>query len=141
MASDFTVIVSVRQHFGDEPSWLKDVEPGLLFVGRTKDFHFDCPRVDPGADAVLMFQTRDVDHNKNIIQINPATAPQPTVSGGIPVSPSKDTWNGNIMLIGRSVLRETNNVLHVEAVSEDGVLGPDLDDFIIDNVVVLYKTR
>jgi hypothetical protein len=141
MASDFTVIVSVRQHFGDEASWLKDVEPGLLFVGRTKDFHFDCPRVDPGADAVLMFQTRDVDHNKNIIQINPATAQQPTVSGGIPVSPSKDTWNGNIMLIGRGVLRETNNVLHVEAVSEDGVLGPDLDDFIIDNVVVLYKTR
>jgi hypothetical protein len=141
MASDFTVIVSVRQHFGDEASWLKDVEPGLLFVGRTKDFHFDCPRVDPGADAVLMFQTRDVDHNKNIIQINPATAQQPTVSGGIPVSPSKDTWNGNIMLIGRGVLRETNNVLHVEAVSEDSVLGPDLDDFIIDNVVVLYKTR
>ena len=141
MASDFTVIVSVRQHFGDEASWLKDVEPGLLFVGRTKDFHFDCPRVDPGADAVLMFQTRDVDHNKNIIQINPATAQQPTVSGGIPVSPSKDTWNGNIMLIGRGVLRETNNVLHVEAVSEDSVLGPDLDDFIIDNVVALYKTR
>jgi hypothetical protein len=141
MASDFTVIVSVRQHFGDEASWLKDVEPGLLFVGRTKDFHFDCPRVDPGADAVLMFQTRDVDHNKNIIQINPATAQQPTVSGGIPVSPSKDTWNGNIMLIARGALRETNNVLHVEAVSEGSILGPDLDDFIIDNVVVLYKTR
>jgi hypothetical protein len=141
MASDFTVIVSVRQHFGDQPSYFKDDEPGVPFVGRTKDFHFDCPRVDPGADAVLMFQTRDVDNNKNIIQINPATAQQPTVHGGIPVSPRKDTWNGNIMLIVRDALRETNNVLHVEAVSGDGVLGPDLDEFIIDNVVVLYKTR
>jgi hypothetical protein len=141
MASDFTVIVSVRQHFGDEPSYFKDVEPGAPFVGRSKDFNFDCPRVDSGADAVLMFQTRHVNNNLNVIQINPATAEQPTVSGGIPVSPNKNTWNGNIMLIRRGVLRETGNVLHVRSVSDDNITGPDLDDFIIDNVVVLYKTR
>jgi hypothetical protein len=95
--------------------YLRDVEPGLPFVGATKDFHFDCPKIEPGADAVLMFQTRDVDHDKNVMQINPATAEQPTVFGGIPVSPSKDTWNGNIMVIRRDVLRETNNVLHIES--------------------------
>jgi hypothetical protein len=141
MGSDFTVILSVRQHFGNEADYLKDVEPGLLFVGPTKDFHFDCPKVEPGADAVLMFQTRDVDHDKNIIHINPATAAQPTVFGGIPVSPSKDTWNGNIMLIRPGVLRDTNNVLHIESRNGSGGSGGDIDDFIIDNVVVLYKTR
>jgi hypothetical protein len=141
MGSDFTVILSVRQHFGNEADYLKDVEPGLLFVGPKKDFHFHCPKVEPGADAVLMFQTRDVDHNRNIIHINPATAGQPTVFGGIPVSPSKDTWNGNIMLIRPRVLRETNNELHIESRTSSGGSGGDIDDFIIDNVVVLYKTR
>jgi hypothetical protein len=141
MGSDFTVILSVRQHFGDEASYLTDVEPGLPFVGAARDFRFDCPRIEPEADAVLMFQTRDVDTNRNIIEINPATAQQPTVFGGIPVSPSKDTWNGNTMVIRPGVLREINNVLHIEARNSSGGTGGDIDDFIIDNVVVLYKTR
>ena len=141
IGTGFTVILSVRQHFGNEPNYLRDVEPGLPFVGATKDFHFDCPKIEPGADAVLMFQTRDVDHDKNVMQINPVTAEQPTVFGGIPVSPSKDTWNGNIMVIRRDVLRETNNVLHIESRTSSGGSGGDIDDFIIDNVVVLYKTR
>jgi hypothetical protein len=141
MGSDFTVIVNVRQHFGNEADYLKDVEPGLPFVGPKKDFHFDCPKVEPGAEAVLMFQTRDVDHNRNIMQINATTAEQPTVFGGIPVSPSKDTWNGNIMLIRPGVLRETNNELHIESRNSSGSSGGDIDDFIIDNVVALYKTR
>jgi hypothetical protein len=141
MGSDFTVILSVRQHFGDEASYLTDVEPGLPFVGAARDFRFDCPRIEPEADAVLMFQTRDVDTNRNIIEINPATAQQPTVFGGIPVSPSKDTWNSNTMVIRPGVLREINNVLRIESRNSSGGTGGDIDDFIIDNVVVLYKTR
>jgi hypothetical protein len=143
MGSDFTVIVNVRQLFGgfDHDFLLNNVEPGLSSVGPTKDFRFNCPNVDPGSAAVLMFQTRDVDHNSNIIQINPATAEQPTVSGGIPVSPSRDTWNGNIMLIRAGVLRETNNELHIESRNSSGGGGGDIDAFIIDNVVVLFKTR
>jgi hypothetical protein len=140
MAADFTVIVAVRQHFGNEAGWFDPVEPNVPFVGPTKDYTFTCTNVDPNAPAVLMFQTRDVDHGKNILQIND----QP-VFGGIPQSDTQGSgrgvWNGNIMLISAGVLRQTGNELHIESRQSSGSGGGDIDDFIIDNVVVLYKTR
>jgi hypothetical protein len=135
MATDFTVIVRVRGHLGDDENYFKDVEPSLPPVEPRKDYPFDCPNVDPGQEAVLMFQTRDVDNNKSRFRINGVD-----VKGGIPVSPSKDTWNGNIMLIARGVLGETNHLV-IEARDDAGGYSGDRDDFIIDNVVVFYKTR
>ena len=70
MPSDFTVIQSVRQHFGNEANAFVDVEPQVLFVGSSKDFTFNCPNIDPNADAVLMFQSLGVDHNRNILRLN-----------------------------------------------------------------------
>jgi hypothetical protein len=92
--------------------------------------------VNPDEAAVLMFQSRDVDHSRNIITINGSN-----VSGGIPVSPSKDAWNGNVMLINVGILRTSGNELHIEARNSSGGGGGDIDDFILDNVVVMYKTR
>ena len=34
MGTDFTTIVRVRQHFGNEENYLKDLEPGLPFMSR-----------------------------------------------------------------------------------------------------------
>lgn len=141
MGMDFTTIIHVRQHFGNTEAYLKDVEPGLPFVGATKDFPFDCPKIDPEATAVILFQSRDVDHSKNVIQINPESAEQPAIFGGIPVSPSKATWNGNVMLVHAKVLLETNNILHIESRNSAGGSVGDLDDFIIDNLVVLYHVK
>jgi hypothetical protein len=135
MSADFTIVTSVRQGFGNEPGYLNGIEPDVPFVGPTKDFPFSCPGVNSNADAVLMFQSRDVDSSRNIITINGRE-----VFGGIPVSPSKDTWNGNIMLIGNGILRASGNVLHIEARNSSGSGGGDIDDFILDNVVVMYKT-
>ena len=51
-------------------------------------------------------------------------------------------WNGNILLIEpHHQLRATGNVLHVESRNSSGGGGDDIDDFIIDNVVILYKIR
>jgi hypothetical protein len=136
MASSFTIVLSDRQHFGDDQGTFDDIEPGVPFVGRAKDFRFDCPNVDSGETAVLMFQSRDVDHSRNILQINGVD-----VGGGLPVSPARDAWNGNVLLVEpRRLLREVRNVLHVEARSRSGG-SIDVDDFIIDNVVIEYKTR
>jgi hypothetical protein len=44
--SGFTVIISVRQHFGDEPSYLTDVEPGLPFAGSFQG----CPCLNSGVN-------------------------------------------------------------------------------------------
>ena len=51
-------------------------------------------------------------------------------------------WNGNILLIEpHHRLTATGNVLHVESRNSSGGGGDDIDDFIIDNVVILYKIR
>ena len=68
MATNFTVILFQRQHFGNEPGTFNDIEPNVPFAGSTKDFSFDCPGVNPSETAFLMFQSRDVDHQKNIFQ-------------------------------------------------------------------------
>ena len=137
MASHFTVILFQRQHFGDEPGTFSDIEPQVPFVGPMKNFLFDCPNVDPGESAFLMFQSRDVDHQRNVFQINGVG-----IFGGLPVSPSRDTWNSNILLVEpRHGLQEIGNVLHVESRDSSGGSDGDIDDFIIDNVVIDYKTR
>ena len=146
MATDFTVILFQRQQFGNEPGVFDktdipnpaDIEPNVPFVGPTKDFSFNCPNVNPGETAFLMFQSRDVDHPRNIFRVNGVD-----IFGGLPVSPSRDTWNGNILLIeSRHQLKPANNVLHVESRdASGGGGGGDIDDFIIDNVVIVYKTR
>src|SRR6266481_3076370 len=135
MATNFTVILFQRQHFGNEPGTFNDIEPNVPFAGSTKDFSFDCPGVNPSETAFLMFQSRDVDHQRNISQINGVD-----VFGGLPASPARDAWNGNILLIEpHHQLRATGNVLHVESRNSSGTGGDDIDDFIIDNVVIVYK--
>src|SRR5712691_7269793 len=110
MASNFTVILFQRQHFGNEPGTFNGIEPNVPFVGPATDFSFDCPRVDPGETAILMFQSRDVDHQRNVFKINGIG-----VFGGLPASPDRNTWNGNILLVERHHrLKETDNILHVE---------------------------
>ncbi|HEU0177314.1 MAG TPA: hypothetical protein VFV58_23875 [Blastocatellia bacterium] len=135
MATNFTVIQFQRQHFGNEPGVFNDIEPDVPFAGSTKDFAFDCPGINPSETAFLMFQSRDVDHQRNIFQINGVD-----VFGGLPASPARDAWNGNILLVEpRHQLRATGNTLHVESRNFRGGRGLDIDDFIIDNVVIMYK--
>jgi hypothetical protein len=135
MATNFTVILFQRQHLGNDPGTFDDIEPGVPFAGSAKDFSFDCPDVDPGDTALLMFQSRDVDHRRNILRINDVD-----VFGGLPVSPARDAWNANILLVEpRHQLKTTGNVLHVESRTSGGESIGDVDDFIIDNVVIAYK--
>ena len=135
MATNFTVILFQRQHFGNQPRIFNDIEPDVPFAGSTKDFAFDCPGINPSETAFLIFQSRDVDHRRNIFQINGVG-----VLGGLPASPARDAWNGNILLIEpRHQLRATGNVLHVESRNSSGGPGDNIDDFIIDNVVIMYK--
>ena len=94
MATNFTVVISQRQHFGNQPDTFDDIEPGVPFAGSTKDFSFDCPGVNPNETALLMFRSRDVDHDRYSIQINGMD-----VLGGLPASPSNDAWDGNILRI------------------------------------------
>lgn len=134
-SADFTVVMAVRQGFGTDHNSLRDMEPDVPLVGTSKDYIFSCPNVNESEAAVLMFQSRAVHSTRNIITINDST-----IFGGIPVSPNEDAWNGNVLLIGANILRPSGNVLHIESRNMSGGSGEDIDDFILDNVVVMYKT-
>lgn len=136
MGNNFTVVQYQRQHFGHRPTTFNDIEPDVPFVGAAHDYVFDCPHVNPAETAILLFQSRRVSHSHNILHINGTQ-----VYGGLPVSPSRDTWNGNVLLVEpHHQLRATGNVLHVEARNTSGGADGDIDDFIIDNVILQYKT-
>jgi hypothetical protein len=136
MATSYTVVLFSRQHIGNERGVFDDVEPNVAFVGPAKDYPFDCPGVNPAEAAFLMFQSRDVDHQRNVLRVNGVD-----VFGGLPASPARDAWNGNILLVERHhQLKATGNVLRVEARTGAGGSTGDVDDFILDNVVITYKT-
>jgi hypothetical protein len=136
MATNYTVVLFSRQHLGNDAGAFNDVEPNVVFVGPAKDFPFDCPGINTAEAAILMFQSRDVDHQQNVFRVNGVD-----VFGGLPASPARNAWNGNIVLVERHhQLKATGNVLRVEARRSDGGSTGDVDDFILDNVVIMYKT-
>jgi hypothetical protein len=148
VATDYMVIEAVRQPFGDSPSgqlgrpgmdWGEfPVESGAPFVGTSKDFPFTCPSVDRSQWGILQFEALGVSSCDNVIQKNGVDVP-----GGIGVGPSwlyldphVPLWNTHLLLVEGSTLRE-QNVLHIESSPDsDG----NLDDFLIDNVVIWFKT-
>jgi hypothetical protein len=147
MGLDFTVVISVRQRFGDDKADDLGLEGGAPFVGRQKDFPFQCPNVDRIQPAILLFQSHGVMFQQ------PMSINGQTVFGGIPSSvdlaphPLLNSlgdvqnlvfaqWKGNVMLVAPGVLQE-DNILRIQAL-EIGDSG-NVDDFIIDNLIVIFK--
>jgi IgA Peptidase M64 len=131
---NYTVISRIRQHFGEDPNFLTGA-----FVGQRKDFTFDCPGIDTSKEAVLMFQALHVTHPRNVFLIN-----DETVFGDLPTTTNVDdeeAWAGQVLLVSANVLRPADNVLHIEARTTSGGTSGNLDDFVIDNVVLFYKTH
>lgn len=140
MPLDMTFVVHVRAQFGDD-----DIDVGV-FVGREKSWSFDCPAVAAG-HALLLFQSAGV-FREQTLQINgvnvyggiPDTLAlnftTPPLQGGVPPHIHSLTgvgvgWSGNVLIINSGTLKATDNILRV---ASDGA------NFIIDNVVVLYRT-
>lgn len=163
MAMDFTVIQAVRQHFGDRnvrdsafPSGSEfPLEQEAPFVGQSKDFPFPCPKVDPSQMAVLQFESLSVtagghyvfspefSGKRNIIRINDVDIP-----GGITNAPYVQAveriwhfWKTHSLLVPAHVLNDEGNILHIESIKIPISGGDTFDNFIIDNVIVLFKTR
>ena len=143
MAIDYTVIMSVRQRFGDNKKELETlIETEAPFVGRSKDFPFACPNVDRSKSAILQFESLGVTF-RGIIQINGNN-----IFGGLTVGPNSlnapvggagliPVWKTHTLIVHENVLLDQNR-LHIEAVAAtDG----NVDDFIIDNVVLFFKIR
>jgi hypothetical protein len=50
-------------------------------------------------------------------------------------------WNGNVALVTANTLKESGNILRIGSRTKSGDLDGDIDEFIVDNVVLFYKTR
>jgi hypothetical protein len=122
-------IFSVRQHFGDE----EDILPGA-WAGSAHDYVFDTRGIDVDEPAHLFFQARHVGNEHNVFTVNGQS-----IAGGVPVTSGDDGWAGQVMHISPRVLKPAGNLLRVEARNEDGGAGGDIDDFVLDNAVVLYS--
>jgi len=134
VASDeakFVFITSSVQHFGDDPGFLTGT-----FRGDDHEFTFDAPGVNPNLRAVLMLQTRNVGHDLNVIRINNVN-----ITGALVKHENGDEWFAQLGEIPSGTLKATGNVLKVIARNSSGGAGGNLDDFNIDNVVVLYREQ
>ncbi len=143
MAIDFTVIQPVRQRFGDASTDLEDsIAEQALFVGKSKDFPFSCPNVAREEWAVLQFESLGVtapradqpDRPRNILQINGIDIPGSITPG------QGQFWKVHSLLVPANTLKE-DNVLHIESVVIFQEHSEHFDDFIIDNIIIFYKTR
>jgi hypothetical protein len=144
MAVDYTVIQPVRQRFGDTDfgGWEESqVELEAPFVGREKEFPFSCPNIDSGQMGVLQFESFGLTSRSNVIEINGIAVP-----GGLTSGPwwlgqytTIAFWKAHSLLVPTNMLAE-RNVLYIKSVD----MGDDeggLDNFIIDNIVLFFKTR
>jgi hypothetical protein len=150
---DFTVVFSVRQRFGDRADSSSSgqdegetgIEMSAPFVGAEKTYSFNCPNVAPEQFGVLLYQSLGVS-SPGTMEVNGRA-----VLGDIPTSfdlsirrinnndgpdetrtTRRAQWNGNIMLLEPGMLR-TENTLRIASTG-------GTDDFVIDNVVVFFKT-
>ena len=152
MPVDYATVVRVRQRFGDNKSEPREpqLETEAPFVGTSKEFLFETLKVDQSQDAILQFQSLGVSHPKNLLRINGTD-----IFGGLSTSVDigaagsagkaeftfiRQVWAAHSLLVHPNVLRD-QNVLFIEARDFDGGTNGNLDNFIIDNVIVFYKTR
>ena len=151
MAVDYTVNFRSRllgtntiinHQFGNEfSSYLTHITP-RQDAGVNHAYSFDTPNVDPSLDAILMFQTIDVRNEENILEINGIRIPNairannPNAVTIPPESRPTTNWSGNVVIIQPNILNETDNTLIIRSAGDD-----DPDDFIISDVVLIYKTR
>lgn len=145
MGSNFVVVARVRARFGAEanPAGSVDQEDTAPFVGLTKTWAFDCPGVDPGQDAVLIFQALGVVSNRNRVLVNSAPIAGGVPAGGFVLVPTSvnasggisaselGIWAGQCLIVPPRTLHERGNGLRIESAGEN---------FVIDNVVLFYHT-
>jgi hypothetical protein len=149
MALDFTIVTDVRQRFGDYARGERESPPEAdTRIGLERSFAFRCPSVDRKQFAILLFQTLGVALRQGL-EINgqtifggiaPSLDPAARILGPRAESPEDrttlGTWNGHVMLIHPGVLQE-NNILRIRAAEATAA---SIDDFLVDNVVVVFKT-
>jgi hypothetical protein len=148
---DLAVIIRVRQRFGSSDDDT-NMEQNAPFVGRSKQFAFNCPNIDSSSEAVLLFQAQHVMHSQNRLSINGTD-----IAGGVPMGgfftgppigspPTQDVpvigfWSAQTLIVPPNTLRTEGNILEIDARTRDGSTSGDMPNFIVDNLVLFFRTR
>lgn len=131
--ASFQYIVTMRKHFGDNPEW----HSGIVFEGGEADYTFSASDVNPNARAVLMLRTYGVGNNHNVLKINGKQ-----LAHGLVAHSVEEEWVTQIVEVDPGLLKASGNILRIEARDANGgQANGQLDDFVIDSVVLMYKTN
>ena len=154
MPADFTVIMAGRLRFGDrkiDPDEV-EVDRDAPSAGIVEDFPFSCPNVDSSQIAVLQFEHRGSTQRLSgsgprrtlIPREHPVIINGQELAGGIPATAvgynGMPLWSSRVLLIPAGVLRAENVLRFIASNSSTG-LDRNFDNFTLDNVVVLFKSR
>ena len=143
---EFVVVERVRARFGSSPGPSRDSEDTAAWVGPSKTWSFDCPDVDPGAEALVMFQLLGNMASGDRLIINGVD-----IFGGVPAGGADSItvndriikfgiWSAELLIIHPRVLKPAGNELTIEARNYEGGTS-NTGNFVVDNIVVQYKTR
>lgn len=134
MSADFTVIIDNRQHLGDTEGRFNREAPECHFAGHTGSYAFDTPGVDSASPAILTFQSFGIDLRSNRLSINGTEIP-------FALSPSVEReWNAHSVVLPAGLLKSQGNAVVLEARTRSGESEGNVDDFLVHNMSVMYKT-
>jgi len=126
--SQYKVIEAGMRHLGDQPTLIG----AGTFVGQLYYATFDLPdNIDPQELAVIQCRTL---HNQvrnkrfflNLRQLGNILEPHPN---------NRDEWMMDISVVPKEWLKPGENSIHI------GYADGRYDDFIVDNIVLWYKTK
>jgi hypothetical protein len=127
-------INSSIKHFGDEPNSLGGQG---TFVGDDFDYTFNAPGVNPNKAALLTLRAFGVSVDGNVVQINGHTITRALISHEV----SGNEWFSEHVRVPAGVLKETGNVLRISARNASGGQGGNLDDFLVDDLMLIYELK
>lgn len=135
----FKVVSFATRHFGDDAgvNFGKYPFPTKTFVGNDFTYpDFDLPGLDGTKGAVIMVRTMDVNHHRNILEVNGTGIINSPLAGH---PENLDDWFTQMVEIPSGILKATGNKLRIQSLASDGSLSGGIDDFLVDTVVVIYS--
>jgi hypothetical protein len=127
--TQFKVIIAEIRHLGDQPTAIGEAG---IFVGPLFHAKFNLPdNLDPEELAVFQCRTKDNQLNNKMFFLN--LKPLPDILE--PHPGNKNEWMMDIAIIPKGWLKSGENSIHI------GYSDENYDDFVIDNLVLWYKTK
>ncbi len=144
LRSEMTELSGVVE--GRSPSRFTIISSSNIRLNDSQDkvkLKFNLPDVDVSKGAILLYNTKEVDFTLNRMLVNGVS-----VSGAVTPTPiirdeNLNTLKANVALVGgtQHKLRNSGNTLEIEARDKNGNAGTNIEDFSIDNIVILYQAK